>query len=156
MKKSIMRSGNWHFFFLVGAFSAGLALAAGDPAGDPDRGVVAQIKENGPHGGNVLETNSNRVEVVIDHKNERVDVFVLHKPKEKIQGLSVTLLTDAKHQSVVALQKLEPAEDMPHYQGGLAPEVKSVVGIELRFDLPRGKRMLIRSPHGTFMKAGND
>ena len=91
----------------------------------------------GPHGGEILETDSHKFEVTIDPKKKSVSVFTLRAAKKPPKNMTLTLFQDPETGATIDLKAVDynTAPQLPSYSGRLGPGSESFMGMELRFEL---------------------
>lgn len=121
-------------------FAIGMIVVLGGSAAiQAQEGSVGRSEATalGPHGGKLLGSESDGVEVKVDPSQEKVEVFLLGKSSRSAKDLSMKLFATSKPPLDVELHAVTapggtPADGTPHFQGSLDPRTAPWSGFELR------------------------
>jgi hypothetical protein len=97
--------------------------------------IAYAAETQGPHGGSIVEDQSNKFEVKIDPKAKQVEVFTLNAKKGPPKKMAITLFRESGTGQTIELQAVNLADPLPKYEGELKPFGGSYVGAELRFEV---------------------
>ena len=94
----------------------------------------------------IVEEGPYRFEVKLNRRANTASVYVL-SGKTKLSGdkMELTLLQDHDTGQTIKLRALNLGMDPPHYQGSVAPNMGSYMGLELRFSTDLKARRVLRS-----------
>jgi hypothetical protein len=103
------------------------------------------VTELGPHGGAVVSTGDQKVEVSIEPSNKRVQLYVLNHTKVFPGVIGMKLRNAEGQETTFELKMTTPAVDPLEYSSSLDIGVQPFVGFELRIPFQKEQPVLIRS-----------
>jgi hypothetical protein len=99
----------------------------------------------GPHGGSVVGAEGQKVEVLIEPRNRRVNVYVLKSTRDFPGEIGLLLRTSQGRESTLALKTIPGSRELLQYSSGLDDNTQPIVGFELRVPFLKGKPLVIHS-----------